>query len=447
MALDPTRLIDGDPATIDDDFLYHLYRGGELLSAGDVHKAKDELEKAFQLKPRDNKGQNMLGLVYFKLGMYERAQEIYGALVRDNPIDPTLRVNLGLVQLKSGRLHEAIRELEAAVDLAPEHKKAHNYLGLALAQAGDYGRARESFLKAGSEQMADKMARALAGLEAPPVAPPRRAPGQAVLPSVAERGLGELDEAEQPFRAVDPDAQPEGPQPDQGWIAAGASEPGARATLQGAPRTQSLAEFAQVVRLEPPLGGPFAVSSDGVSIEIAAEVFTRLDGLVATRGGVTFEPVRKRFRGRTTDKPFGEGARQVWRAGGAGRILLSSRDGGAPRTFTTLRLADEDVYVCEEPLFAFEEALLFENGRVPGKPQDLALVHLRGNGQILLATARPIRSVRAQPDGPLRVPVSALVGWAGALTPRLLAIAELAPEQPAILAVELAGEGEVLLVP
>ena len=84
-------------------------------------------------------------------------------LVRDNPVDPTLRVNLGLVYLKTNALQRAVREFETATDLAPEHKKAHNYLGLALAQAGEYGRAREHFVLAGSDAMAEKMARAIAG--------------------------------------------------------------------------------------------------------------------------------------------------------------------------------------------------------------------------------------------------------------------------------------------
>jgi Flp pilus assembly protein TadD len=142
-----------DKAT-EEEFLNALYQGGELLAAGKVIEAKDHLEKAYQLQPKNEKGQNLLGLTYFKLGMFDRAAEIYEALVRENPADPTLRVNLGLVFLKTNALARAIREFETSTDLAPEHKKAQNYLGVALAQAGEYSRAREHFLLAGSEQMA-----------------------------------------------------------------------------------------------------------------------------------------------------------------------------------------------------------------------------------------------------------------------------------------------------
>ncbi len=147
----------------DNEFLHQLYTGGELLAAGKVIEAKDYLERAHQMQPKNEKGQNLLGLTYFKLGLFDRASEIYEALVRENPTDPTLRVNLGLVYLKANNLPKAVKEFETATDLAPEHKKSQNYLGLALAQIGEYARAREHFLLAGSDAMAEKMARAMAG--------------------------------------------------------------------------------------------------------------------------------------------------------------------------------------------------------------------------------------------------------------------------------------------
>jgi len=147
----------------EDEFLHALYQGGELLAAGKVIEAKEHLERAFKLQPKNEKAQNLLGLTYFKLGLFDRAAEIYENLVQENPADPTLRVNLGLVYLKTTAIARAIREFETATDLNPEHMRAHNYLGIALAQVGEYGRAREHFITAGSDQMAEKMARAIAG--------------------------------------------------------------------------------------------------------------------------------------------------------------------------------------------------------------------------------------------------------------------------------------------
>ena len=198
-----------DPAS-EEEFLAQLYRGGELLAAGNVTAAKDHLERAYSLHPKNEKAQNLLGLTYFKLGIYDRAAHLYERLVLDNPVDPTLRVNLGLVYLKSNDLPRCIREFETATDLSPDHKKAHNYLGLALAQTGEYARAREHFVLAGSDAMAEKMARAVAANAPPPkkvevpvveVAPPPPPPepvddGQIEVMSAEERPPAE--EAEQP---------------------------------------------------------------------------------------------------------------------------------------------------------------------------------------------------------------------------------------------------------
>lgn len=165
----------------EEEFLGALYKGGELLAAGKIVEARSYLEKAHQLAPKNEKAQNLLGLTYFKLGLFDQASDIYEKLVRENPADPTLRVNLGLVYLKTNNLPRCIKEFETATDLEPDHKKAHNYLGLALAQAGDYAKAKEHFVLAGSEQMAEKMGRALTarvesapsnhGLVVPPAPP------------------------------------------------------------------------------------------------------------------------------------------------------------------------------------------------------------------------------------------------------------------------------------
>ncbi|MEW5742916.1 MAG: tetratricopeptide repeat protein [Myxococcota bacterium] len=149
-----------DPA-VEEEFLGALYKGGELLAAGKIDEARAHLEKAHELQPKNEKAQNLLGLTYFKLGHFEDAARIYELLVRENPVDPTLRVNLGLVYLKTNNLERSIKEFETATDLEPTHQKAHNYLGLALAQAGEYAKAREHFHQAGSEAMAEKMTRAL----------------------------------------------------------------------------------------------------------------------------------------------------------------------------------------------------------------------------------------------------------------------------------------------
>src|SRR6266850_5844546 len=167
--IDPRRgtierpIFDEDDSDIADnqEFDRALSTGTELLSQGNAADARLALEKALRYKPRNQRARNLLGLSLFKLGELAKAEEIYRSLIEDHPADPTLRVNLGLVFLKSNASADAVRCFETALDLAPDHQKAQNYLGLALAQKGELARAREWFLKAGNDAMAERMDQAL----------------------------------------------------------------------------------------------------------------------------------------------------------------------------------------------------------------------------------------------------------------------------------------------
>ncbi len=718
------------PIPVEDEFLHLLYRGGELLAAGKVIEAKDFLERAHKLQPKHEKGQNLLGLTYFKLGLFDRAAELYEMLVRDNPVDPTLRVNLGLVYLKTNALQRAVREFEVAVDLAPDHKKAHNYLGLALAQQGEYGRAREHFVQAGSDAMAEKMSRAIAGegfsrpppvqpakergfaeLEGaevvreqggvpvtetpPPVGAEQHAEAHAGQPAELHAGqhaeqyaeshagqyveshAGQHDEphaeqhagphAEQhdgeyaepqidvveeapaqqsapepsspppaPVAAEEPRRVPPPPPAEEDWGAqfglddaaqppteatalpsdataessAYAAAPDAHAvapsgepqlsgsegpvmvvtapvappsedisiTLDEVPSTdivdiptvspasgdnlpvmeveevsedgmpvltaepedaEDLAAIAQhqdapseaqpppppveasteAVGMEssaaaaheftapgqtvyapegtapagaaetsqdassamvpaspehaaslgvagsgaqqegaaPILGelavalalgsasptSRFNVGPGGFSAVVEGELLTRLEGLVAFSGQLTFQPEMKRFRGRTTDKPFGDGGRRMVRASGRGMLFIEPAE---RQVFQAVDLGEESAYFRDECVFAFEEPVMFENGRVPSDvAPDLDLVHLRGNGKVLLSLAGPLRSVAVRMEVPVTVPLRHLVGWQGNLTPRVVSLLVGPGGEILKTGVELSGEGFALI--
>jgi tetratricopeptide (TPR) repeat protein/uncharacterized protein (AIM24 family) len=450
-----------------------LSAGTELLSQGNPTDARLTLEKALRYKPRNQRARNLLGLSLFKLGELSRAEEIYRSLIEDHPADPTLRVNLGLVFLKQNASADAVRCFETALDLSPDHQKAQNYLGLALSQKGELARAREWFLKAGNEAMADRMAQALhqspiravadsaaeALAEEQPFTPAteEKAPTKGdTLETAKPKGLDAALSARQRAQwvATDPGmptAPPVAPQVARsasGAIVANAPEPSAlRAATHEVPEPTvepppSMAQYASAKRLATPdATAGFAIGPSEVMIHVRGEMLTRLDGLVASWGSVTMRPELKRFRGKATDKPFGEGPRRMLRASGEGRYVIS-REG---RQFTALQLDDEPAYFREEVLFAFEESILFENGRVPSKSgSDLHLVHLRGRGKLLLATQGIPKAVDVHKGEPLRIPMEQLVGWHGPLIqPRLVSIVEEAPELG--VALELAGEGRALV--
>ena len=128
-------IFDEDDSDLADnaEFDRALSAGTESLAEGNPSEARAALEKALRYKPRNQRARNLLGLSLFKLGELTRAEEIYRSLIEDHPSDPTLRVNLGLVFLKSGSAADAVRCFETTLDLSPDHQKAQNCLGLALA--------------------------------------------------------------------------------------------------------------------------------------------------------------------------------------------------------------------------------------------------------------------------------------------------------------------------
>ncbi len=134
-----------------------------------------------------------------------------------------------------------------------------------------------------------------------------------------------------------------------------------------------LAELASAVALAGASeANPFRVGRGSFSVLVKGELLTRLEGLVAFSGQLQFEPELKRFRGRTSEQPFGEGARQLVRATGEGVLFIESAEG---RSFLAVELGEEGAYLREEFLFAFEEAVTFENGKVPSDvAPDLELV-------------------------------------------------------------------------
>ena len=153
----PPRAVDSTREGADEDFLFHLYRGSELLQDNRVHEAQEALESALTLQPRDAKGQDLLAVVYFRIGHYPRAIQIYEQLRSYSPNDPALKLNLALCYLKTGQAQAARQELEELVRANPAHKRAWGYLGLAYERVNEFVRAEEAFARGGHTQMARRM--------------------------------------------------------------------------------------------------------------------------------------------------------------------------------------------------------------------------------------------------------------------------------------------------
>ncbi|MFP2931200.1 AIM24 family protein, partial [Pyxidicoccus sp. 3LG] len=188
---------------------------------------------------------------------------------------------------------------------------------------------------------------------------------------------------------------------------------------------------------------PFLLGHGSFSVSVDGELLTRLDGMVAFSGQLSFQPEMKRFRGRATDKAFGEGPARMVRAKGRGVLYVEPSE---RRTFLAVDLGEDSAYFRDECVFAFEEPVMFENGRVPSDiAPDLDLVHLRGQGRVLLSLPGPLRSVPVGMEQPVTVPLTHLVGWQGNLTPRVVPLLKSPTGEVLRTAVELGGEGFALI--
>ncbi len=389
MSRDGDRLVEQSEVSrqretgVEDDFLYHLRRGGELLAAGNNVEARDELERATHLSPRNQKAHNLLGLTYFKLGLFERAINVYEKLVHENPRDATLRVNLGLVHLKAGQMGEAIAQLETAVELVPTHGKALNYLGLAYAQAKAPAQAKRIFERSGNASMVRRIEAAMRG--APESGDFDLSPGGSADAPSTDMGPNDMKDLTPRFGPVTAE-------------------------------TPALADLVHGSEYDPPSAHPFHVDSRALVLQVRGELRSRLSQLLWMRGEILQTEEVKRFRGRVTEQSFGDNEDRMFQLQGNGVAVLSP----AGWHFVAVDLQDEALYLVETSLFAFETTLGYENGRITCEtPPDLPLVHLRGKGKALLRCPGPLGSVSVRSGEPLQLPVDRLVGWLGNLTPSL----------------------------
>jgi uncharacterized protein (AIM24 family)/DNA-binding SARP family transcriptional activator len=194
---------DGPNDAANEDFLFHLYRGSELLQDNRAHEAKEELERALHLQPHDAKGQDLLAVVYFRLGLYPRAISIYEQLRRTSPRDPALLLNLALCYLKTGQAGLARRDLEQLLAVNPSHARAWGYLGLACERLGALSDAQKAFEQGGHGQMARRMADRRASQAPPTMMQEEMSPSREVRDVVAA-AYEELDAGELSFALAEP---------------------------------------------------------------------------------------------------------------------------------------------------------------------------------------------------------------------------------------------------
>ena len=483
-----------------EDFLFHLYRGSELLQDNRVHDAKAELEQALSLQPSDPKGQDLLGIVYFRLGLYPRAISIYEQLIKLHPDAIEPRINLALSYLKTGQPAQARFELEKVVEQSPGHSRAWGYLGLAFQRLGDYERASYAFSAGGHDGMARRLVEMAATGGALSINPEPPAPARAEMRRVAGDALAEIEHGDEPFRSAE-EGQPlssrgRSSRPPPGtsgpWSA---TEPGlngqrrsavagsgpaslgrdpvappplmpslppvapylppaslaAAETLTGPislrPQTTAPRRPAEVTRdtlLVFPRDLPVSLHVSGVVlVQVTTGFATRIEAVrsMAYAVGQSSNVLQRRARGRTLDEPLGGPSSPVVEI--AGKVELVLAPSGGHRLWPIL-LEEDALYLREDTLMGFEMGVVYENGRLPvGDGDAIPMVQLRGPGVVIVSLPDHVASIEVAAGRSTSVRGGSVIGWIGRVVPRALVASEAPGGSRGFVA--FAGEGMVLL--
>lgn len=421
-----------------EDFLFHLYRGSELLQDNRVHQAKEELEAALRLQPRDPKGQDLLAIVYFRLGLYPRAIEIYEDLVRAFPKDASLQNNLALCYLKTGQADKARTVLEDLVLRQPDHVRAWAYLGLAYERLGDFPKAKEAFERGKVPGMARRMAERL------------QASGLNIEVDDRPRETFEELDGEAALSIPHPSTTrpiPEAPPLPEASIL----PPPSIAPPSLRPPTfhevSTATEVLKRLELSIPQSAPLAVTTSGtVLVRMHGSFAARLEAvraIVTTSGQPRSEFLPRIWGEAKGEDTLGGPVAPLVLLQGTGQLVLGSRTDHQLAPFV---LESEPLCVREGALVGFDGALRYRNRELLGtEAAPLTMVELEGRGAVVLEVAENLATMHLEANQDAIVRRDALIGWTGRLRVEPLSPSD-APGRSLGL-FSLSGEGTVLLAP
>lgn len=458
----PSSKFDGE------DFLFHLYRGSELLQDNCISEAKEELELALRVQPQDIEGQGLLGVVYFRLGLYPRAIEIYREISRVRPSEISPRVNLALCFMKTGQSQLAREALEEVTARVPEHLRAWGYLGLVYERLADYEKARAAFERALQPHLVRRMQQLLDQQASLNFEQDNR-PERAEVRAAAADAVQELETDEPGFSRASEQQQVGTDARTGRWRAVELGEDlpsgsGARrSSLPGrfGPAVPAIPEPAELSRVSLLPGShaklPRSIRAVPESVDELVAPGRRsalvhvkeswavrsdaLRGLLAQGTAFRNEPLGRRSRGRDLNEPLGGPGAPWVLLSGEGQLLL----GASPeRELSALELNDTFVYVRENCLVGFAGTAQHENGRLPtGSGEPIVMVQISGRGTVLLESRKPPRVLEVSENQKLAVRADDVVGWIGRLLGQPLDLGAAPLRSPGFVA--FSGSGSVLI--
>jgi tetratricopeptide (TPR) repeat protein len=442
----------------EEQFLKLFKEGRELFDDGKIEDAMRTLEKAYRLSPSSEGVENLLGMIYFNIGDFPKAETIYKKLLKRNPNNLTLRVNLGLIFFKTEKYFDAIRELNEALNIKPNYDKAHNYLGLVYAELGKYKTAREEFLRAGSRSMARKMESIIAGVIKPDFYKKKiQEEKEKQDQSDQEIQIGdlsldpELKEMLSDFEKGGKIAEPKDKSAvehirldlDKNGLVEAKSDDGKKPARETRAEPQTEKKSGK----EDDVGeSEFAITDNNhLEINFLGHTFARSGGLVVAEGNLDFETTRKSHKGKLSQDALGGEENPIMKIKGKGKVLISPGD----RRITVFTIDSEKVfYVKESSVLAFQSGISWENGSIKlTKDDTLEVLQIKGKGDFAVISDRNPVTREIVEGSPFKVKAGAFIGWQGKITPKVVNISQKRDENSAvdIPFIEFSGKGNVII--
>ena len=453
-------------ALTSDDFLYHLYRGSEFLQDNRVEQAKDELERARRLQPRDIEGQGLLGIVYFRLGLYPRAIAIYERISQIVPGEIAPKINLALCYFKTGQLAQSRQVLEEVLTREPEHRRAWAYLGLIFQRQDEFANAREAFENAGQAGMADRM-RKLEEHQQDDVSQ-LHGDHPLELRNAADGAFQELEFGKAPFLAAESAESNTSSSSSGRWQAIELGEETLpqparlpKAALPSLPDTEfttaitidrrsgsvvlpvPLGHFVQSRRLAQPVAHQATLIDEStVHLSLAKPFAVRASSVRAVnleREAWSEARLLRRTRAPELDEPLGGAKDPIVMVAGGGEVVARAPE----QKLTLVELNDECLTIKESYVLGFDGQLRYEWIRLElAGAEPLLLLELSGKGLIVLRWTVEPRTLAVGERCTL-VHGEMLAGWTGRIVPNSVDAAE----SPGKLRgfVGFTGEGQILV--
>lgn len=123
----------------------------ELHEKKQLDAAIAKLTAVVGMQPNNSEAYNLLGVCYDEKGQFKEAQDEYKKATKLEPINARFLNNLGYSYYLSSNDKQAIKWYQKALKFTPDDRRIQNNLGLAFGRRGEFGKAREQFVKAVGE--------------------------------------------------------------------------------------------------------------------------------------------------------------------------------------------------------------------------------------------------------------------------------------------------------